>query len=61
MRIQQSRQSTWEAPHTLGKVQGGGVVEKVITSKNDNYKEGDWVSAYSGWQTHARLHVSELI
>jgi len=61
MRIQQSSKDSWEAPHPLETVQGGGVVGIVIKSKSDRFKEGDCVSAYSGWQTHAVLHASELI
>lgn len=60
MRIQQSSQPTWEAPHALGAVQGGGVVGKIKKTNNPNFREGDWVYAYSGWQTYARVHASEL-
>ena len=60
MRIQQSGKNSWEAPHALGKVQGGAVVGKVIKSNSPSFQEGDWVSVYSGWQTHTVAHASEL-
>jgi len=55
MRIQQSAFNTWEEPHPLNTVQGGGIVGEVIESKDSSgsIKAGDIVSAYLGWQTHA--------
>ncbi len=60
MRIQQAESSSWEAPHPLDCVQGSGVVASVLKSKSDAFNEGDWVYAYSGWQTHAIMHAAEL-
>lgn len=60
MRIQQHKSNTWDQPHPLNTVQGGAVVSKVSQSNHNDFKRGDWVSSYSGWQTHAVLHASEL-
>jgi len=60
MRINQSRLNTWQAPHPLDTVQGAAVVAQVLVSNAAGYAEGDWVSAYSGWQTHARVHANTL-
>jgi len=60
MRIQQSNNPTWEAPHPLNCVQGASVVGIVLKSNSAAFNENDWVSAYSGWQTHATVHASEL-
>ncbi len=61
MRIQQSRLPNWEEPHPLNCVQRGGVVGIVLKSNSVRFSEGDWVYAYSGWQTHAIMHAAELI
>jgi NADPH-dependent curcumin reductase CurA len=36
------------------------VVGQVIASNASGFAEGDWVSAYSGWQLYAKCHQSEL-
>jgi NADPH-dependent curcumin reductase CurA len=60
MRIQQAERNTYDLPHPLGIVQRAGVVGQVIASNSDAFAEGDWVSAYSGWQLYAKCHQSEL-
>ncbi|MBV8657232.1 MAG: NADP-dependent oxidoreductase [Burkholderiales bacterium] len=60
MRINQSRLNTWQPPHPLNTVQGAAVVAQVLASNAPAYAAGDWVSAYSGWQTHAKVHASTL-
>lgn len=60
MRIQQAERNTWEAPHPLGIVQRGGVVGQVLNSHSAAFASGDWVVTFSGWQTHAVCHASEL-
>jgi NADPH-dependent curcumin reductase CurA len=61
MRIGQSGKPTYDAePHPLDAVQGGGAVSQVLASNAPGFAAGDWVYAYSGWQTHARLHASAL-
>lgn len=60
MRIQQAERNTYDLPHPLGIVQRAGVVGQVIASNSAAFAEGDWVSAYSGWQLYAKCHQSEL-
>ena len=60
MRINQAKHDTWSAPHALNAVQGAAVVAEVLASNASEFAPGDWVSAYSGWQTHAKMHASGL-
>jgi NADPH-dependent curcumin reductase CurA len=60
MRIAQARRNTWEAPHPLNTVQGGGTVGVVIASGSDKIAIGDWVSGYLGWQKYGRCHADAL-
>ncbi|KJE95171.1 NADP-dependent dehydrogenase [Capsaspora owczarzaki ATCC 30864] len=60
MRIQQSSFRTWEAPHPLNTVQGGGVVGVVVESRSPAFAPGDYVSAYTGWQLYATVAASAV-
>jgi NADPH-dependent curcumin reductase CurA len=60
IRIQQHERNTYDVPHPLGIVQRSGVVGEVVASASPLFKQGDWVSAYSGWQLYAKCHHSEL-
>jgi NADPH-dependent curcumin reductase CurA len=60
MRIQQHERNTYDVPHPLGIIQRAAVVGEVVESASPLFSAGDWVSTYSGWQTYARCHQSEL-
>lgn len=60
MRIQQHERRTYDLPHPLGIVQRAGAVGQVVESASPNFKPGDFVLAYSGWQTYAKCHANEL-
>lgn len=60
MRIQQSAKPSWERPHPLNTVQGAAVVAQVILSNHPKFSKGDWVVGYTGWQSHAQVHGSEI-
>ena len=60
MRIQQAAKPNWEQPHPLNKVQGAAVVAQVVESNHPDFTTNDWVSGYTGWQSHAQMHGSEL-
>jgi len=60
MRIQQAEKPTWEQPHPLNTVQGSAAVSVVVESNNDAFLVGDHVIGYTGWQTHAKVHGSEI-
>lgn len=57
-RIQQSSKPTWEEPAKVGEVQRGGMVGKVIQSKSNDLKPGDWVNVYGGWQQYVCVPAS---
>ena len=52
MRIQQSANNTWEEPHPLGTVQGGGAVGEVVASKAPAVAVGAQVYSYAGWREY---------
>jgi NADPH-dependent curcumin reductase CurA len=58
IRIQQHERNTYDVPHPLGIVQRAGVVGEVVASASPLFKQGDWVSAYSGWQLYAKCHYT---
>ena len=60
MRIQQAERNTYDLPHPLGIVQRAATVGQVLQSNSSQFKPGDWVLGYSGWQTLAKCHISEL-
>jgi NADPH-dependent curcumin reductase CurA len=60
MRINQAASKTWMDPHPFNTVQAAAVVAQVLASNSTNFAPGDWVTAYSGWQTHAKCHSSAL-
>ncbi len=60
MRIQQHERNTYDAPHPLGIVQRGGAVGQVVASQSENFKPGDWVLSYTGWQLYAKSHANDL-
>ncbi|WP_066966633.1 NADP-dependent oxidoreductase [Microbulbifer sp. Q7] len=59
MRIQQAARPNWEEPHPLNTVQRGAVVGRVLASRDSTLAEGDWVSAYTGWERYSRVHGSQ--
>ena len=60
MRIQQAVRDTYDVPHPLGIVQRAGTVGQVIASASKQFREGDWVLGYGGWQLYDKCHASEL-
>ncbi|GJM09235.1 MAG: NADP-dependent oxidoreductase [Lysobacteraceae bacterium] len=60
MRIQQSASPNWEAPHPLNQLQQSGVVGQVLLSNSNQFREGDWVGAYTGWELYSRVHANAL-
>jgi len=62
IRIQQSKNNTWEEPHPLDTVQGGAVVCQIvaINDPKTTLKKGDWVLSYTGWQEYAITEINNL-
>lgn len=53
MRGRMSEGPSYASATGLGEVMPGGVVSRVVTSRNPQFQEGELVLAYSGWQEFA--------
>jgi NADPH-dependent curcumin reductase len=53
MRGRMSDAASYAAPTAIGEVMGGSTVSRVEASLNADYKVGDVVLGYSGWQDYA--------
>ncbi|MCL2897960.1 NADP-dependent oxidoreductase [Brenneria tiliae] len=53
MRGRMSDAPSYAKPVELGEVMVGATVSRVAASKHPDYRPGDWVQAYSGWQDYA--------
>ena len=53
MRGRMSDAESYAAPVEVGDVLVGGTVCEVLDSRHPDYRPGDTVLSYSGWQTHA--------
>ncbi len=53
MRGRMSDAPSYAEPVKLNELMVGGTVCRVAQSKHADFKEGDWVLAYSGWQDYA--------
>lgn len=52
MRGRMSHAPSYSPPVEIGAVMVGGTVSRVETSRHPDYKEGEWVLGYSGWQEY---------
>ncbi|EPV2483604.1 NADP-dependent oxidoreductase [Enterobacter hormaechei] len=52
MRGRMSDAPSYSLPVEIGAVMVGGTVSRVETSRHPDYKEGEWVLGYSGWQEY---------
>lgn len=52
MRGRMSDVPSYAPPVALDAVMVGGTISRVITSKNNNFKEGDFVLSQNGWQDY---------
>ncbi len=60
MRGRMSDAPSYAAPVEIGDVMVGGTVSQVVSSKNQKFKEGEWVLSGSGWQRYAVSDGSQL-
>lgn len=58
MRGRMSGLKSYADPAEIGKPVPGEVVGQVVASRAEGFREGDFVTAYSGWQTLARHKVA---
>ncbi|MEB4675416.1 NADP-dependent oxidoreductase [Enterobacteriaceae bacterium G50] len=52
MRGRMSDAPSYSPPVELGAVMVGGTVSRVEQSRHPNFKKGEWVLGYSGWQSY---------
>lgn len=52
MRGRMSDARSYAKPVAIGDVMVGGTVCQVECSRHPDYREGEWVLAYAGWQSH---------
>lgn len=52
MRGRMSDAPSYAEPVQIGETMVGGTVSKVVESRHPDYRAGDWVLAYSGWQDY---------
>lgn len=56
MRGRMNDAKSYVEPTKIGEVMPGESAGVVIESRSDKYKVGDYVTAYTGWQTHFVIH-----
>ncbi|WP_395300265.1 NADP-dependent oxidoreductase [Enterobacter sp. ECC-175] len=61
MRGRMSDEPSYSPPVELGGVMVGGTVSRVETSHHPDFKEGEWVLGYSGWQDYDLSDGSGLV
>ncbi|MEE1656397.1 NADP-dependent oxidoreductase [Microvirga sp. CF3062] len=60
MRGRMSAVKSYAAAVEIGDVMEGGTVAEVLESRHPDYKPGDLVLSYSGWQSHAAADAKAL-
>jgi NADPH-dependent curcumin reductase CurA len=60
MRGRMDDRKSYAKPTAIGQEMEGGTVAAVLESRHPDYKRGDIVLSYSGWQTHAVAKAAEL-
>ncbi|MBM6582065.1 NADP-dependent oxidoreductase [Microvirga sp. BT689] len=60
MRGRMSAAKSYAAAVAIGQVMEGGTVAEVLESRHPDYKPGDVVLSYSGWQSHAVADAKAL-
>lgn len=53
MRGRMSDARSYATPVAIGGVMDGGTVSRVVASRHPDFREGDLVNAYTGWQEYA--------
>lgn len=60
MRGRMSDAPSYAPPVEIGEVMVGGTVSRVVASQHPDFKPGDWVLGYDGWQDYALSDGSGL-
>lgn len=53
MRGRMSDAPSYAAPVEIGQTMVGGTVSRVVSSRLDGFRDGDWVVGFTGWQDYA--------
>ena len=61
MRGRMNDAKSYAEPVALNEVMVGGSVCRVEESNHNDYKKGDWVVAFGGWQDYSVINGSELL
>ncbi|QGG08015.1 NADP-dependent oxidoreductase [Enterobacter cancerogenus] len=61
MRGRMSDAPSYSPPVEIGAVMVGGTVSRVERSNHPDFKPGEWVLGYNGWQTHALSDGKDLV
>jgi hypothetical protein len=61
MRGRMSDAPSYSPPVAIGAVMVGGTVSRVEASNHDDFKPGDWVLGYGGWQDYELSDGSGLV
>ncbi|MFC1235285.1 NADP-dependent oxidoreductase [Vibrio sp. F74] len=61
MRGRMNDAKSYAEPVAINDVMVGATVCQVAESKNDNFDAGEWVLAYTGWQSYALSNGQELL
>jgi NADPH-dependent curcumin reductase len=61
MRGRMSEAKSYAEPVAIDNVMVGATVCQVVTSNNPKFSEGQWVLAYTGWQTYGISDGSDLM
>ena len=61
MRGRMNDAKSYADPVALNDVMVGGSVCRVEESNHNDYKKGDWVVAFGGWQDYSVINGSELL
>src|SRR5207344_1918872 len=60
MRGRMSDAKSYATPVQIGEVMGGHTVSEVIESRNPDFRKGDFVTGYDGWQSYGVSPGKEL-
>jgi NADPH-dependent curcumin reductase CurA len=60
LRIQQSRQKTWQQPYKENEIQLSYALARVVETKSDLFAVGDYVSSYVGWCDKAIVNAKGI-
>lgn len=61
MRGRMSDAPSYAPPVEIGEAMVGGTVSRVVESRSDKFKVGDWVLSMNGWQDYAALPAKGLM